>query len=365
VSTLRRYATAAFLANLVVIALAFIALMQLFDLLSSGEEVVELHGRGIGVLAKHVVLKVPEIAVAAVPFSVLLAALLVLARLARNNEVMAMKAAGVSYYGLLMAFMPAAVLVAVFYFVLTDQLAPAAGRAYDAWDAEAKAVSDESQKPPAVKSGPGQWLRDGRSIVRFETALADGTRLLDVSVFVLDAKRNLLERITAPRAQYVDGTWRLEDAEQLRVDDPAGRGTTKLGQWVWDTALSPSQFADVASPTETLSTTDLLRFVTHPERGNRPPNVYETWLQKRLATPFAIFVMILLSAPVAQGFQRRGSLGLELSVGVGLGFLFFVVDGLLLALGEAGALPPAIAAWAPLALFACIGGATLVMLEGR
>jgi lipopolysaccharide export LptBFGC system permease protein LptF len=36
------------------------------------------------------------------------------------------------------------------------------------------------------------------------------------------------------------------------------------------------------------------------EVGNRPAYFYETWLQKRYAAPFAVLIMIILAAPMAQ-----------------------------------------------------------------
>jgi lipopolysaccharide export system permease protein len=366
VSTMTRYASVSFLANLVVIALVFISLMQLFDLLSSADEIVKLHGSSVGAMATHLALKMPEIAVAAIPFSALLAALLVLARLANNNEVLAMKASGVSYYELLLAFLPGACLVAVVYFLLCDQLAPAAQRSFGAWEAEARAARITTPQQAAIgdDTSPGAWLRDGSTVVHVQTVVGDGSRLLGVSISQLDERGNLTEQIAAREANHVDESWQLKEVDLFRVTGGSAGETTRLTQLPWNTTLTPSQFADIASPAETLSSADLMRFVLNPKLGNRPLSVYQTWLNKRIATPFAIFVMILLSAPVAQGFQRRRSLGLELTVGIGLGFLFFVADGLLLALGEAGALPPLVAAWAPMVLFGCIGAATLVRMEG-
>jgi lipopolysaccharide export system permease protein len=361
-----RYASLAFLANLAVTALIFISLMQLFDLLSSADEIVKRHGSSIGAVATHLALKMPSIAVAAIPFSALLAALIVLARLANNNEVLAMKASGVSYYEILLSFLPAAILVAVVYFVLCDQLAPAAQRRFEAWEAEAKAARIETPQQAVIgeETSPGEWIRDGSMVVHVQTVIGDGSRLLGVSIAELDERGNLTTQLNAREANYADGDWELKDVDQFKVSGAPGGESTRLSRLPWSTSLSPGQFVDIASPAEALSAADLVRFVLNPKLGNRPLSVYQTWLNKRIATPFAIFVMILLSAPVAQGFQRRRSLGLELTVGIGLGFLFFVTDGLLLALGEAGALPPIVAAWAPMVVFGCIGAATLVRMEG-
>ena len=49
---------------------------------------------------------------------------------------------------------------------------------------------------------------------------------------------------------------------------------------------------------------------------------------------------------------------------IGLGFLYFVTDGLLMTLGEMGTISPMIAAWSPMAIFAAIGISALLKIEG-
>ena len=45
-----------------------------------------------------------------------------------------------------------------------------------------------------------------------------------------------------------------------------------------------------------------------------------------------------------------------LAIGIGLGFLFFVLDGIAMTMGEMGFVTPWLAAWAPLMGFAAIAG---------
>ena len=41
--------------------------------------------------------------------------------------------------------------------------------------------------------------------------------------------------------------------------------------------------------------------------------------------------------------------------GITLGFLFIVIDNMILAMGQFGSLPPVVAAWLPLVLFLTLG----------
>ena len=49
--------------------------------------------------------------------------------------------------------------------------------------------------------------------------------------------------------------------------------------------------------------------------------------------------------------------------GMGLGFGFFILEGISLTMGELGALPPWIAAWAPLIITVAASGTTAIRQE--
>ena len=106
-------------------------------------------------------------------------------------------------------------------------------------------------------------------------------------------------------------------------------------------------------------------FATSADVGVRPTYFYEAWLQKRFSLPVSSILMILLAAPVAHSLYRRDrGLAAGMAIGFGLGFLYFISDGLVMSLGETGAVPPVVAAWLPILVFASVGGAWLIRLEG-
>jgi lipopolysaccharide export system permease protein len=73
--------------------------------------------------------------------------------------------------------------------------------------------------------------------------------------------------------------------------------------------------------------------------------------------------MPLLAAIAAFGLARSGQLMLRASLGMALGFAYFVADNFSLAMGNVGAYPPLVAAWAPFFLFLLIGESVLVRSE--
>ena len=62
---------------------------------------------------------------------------------------------------------------------------------------------------------------------------------------------------------------------------------------------------------------------------------------------FSGLLMMALCIPLATRFRRGGGLGALFAVGVGMGFLYFIVDGISLTMGELGFVTPWLAAWLP------------------
>ena len=73
--------------------------------------------------------------------------------------------------------------------------------------------------------------------------------------------------------------------------------------------------------------------------------------------------MPLLAATAAFGLARSGQVLLRATIGMALGFAYFVADNFSMALGNIGAYPPFLAAWAPFLLFLLIGEFVLIRQE--
>ena len=86
-------------------------------------------------------------------------------------------------------------------------------------------------------------------------------------------------------------------------------------------------------------------------------------LWHKLSEPLSAVLMPLLGAVAAFGIARSGKLFVRAVIGMVLGFAYFIADQLALALGNLGAYPPVLAAWAPFLLFLLIGETVLIRTE--
>jgi len=74
-------------------------------------------------------------------------------------------------------------------------------------------------------------------------------------------------------------------------------------------------------------------------------------------------LMPLLAAIAAFGVVRSGQLFVRAAAALGFGFAYFIVDNMLLAMGQFGRMPPWLSAWSPLMLFLAAGLLVLVYSE--
>jgi lipopolysaccharide export system permease protein len=356
-----RYVSLLLLRRIALVLLGFAALVQMFDLFGNADDIADNYGPGLGPVLIYLLYRLPATLALVMPFSILVGSLLTLLNMANNNEVMAFKAAGMSFYRLLLCLMPVGVLFAALHFAIADRLAPAALRALG----ERELVHTAKQAGPAKpETRSPAWIRDGETIVRAGRVQRDGAALSDVEIIRRNDKGVMVQRRLARLAAFdaAANAWTLTDVSLLNIDGEQRR-IEKLPLQQWATKLRPADFADLTVPPNQFTSSDLISLSRAAGIGSRPVFVYETWLHKRLALPVLCLLMVLLAAPVSQANVRSGGTAARMTLGIGLGFLFFVSDGLSTALGETGSLLPVLAAWAPIAIFASVGGSVLLRVE--
>ena len=213
------------------------ALLQVLDLLNSADDITARHGGHVSSLATYAALRLPQIINLILPFAMLMAALLCLARLVRGNEIIALKAGGFSFYRLLLAFVPATFVVGVFYFIVNDQLVP--------WSTKTLATWDAAPAPATVNSAP-VWLRDGRVLVGVDGVAEFGHLLTGVRVFDRDEKGILTEQIIANRAMFRDGHWYFQEAWRFQME--AGQSTNAIyaPELPWSTSADAASISPIS-----------------------------------------------------------------------------------------------------------------------
>ncbi len=316
------------------------------EIMSNAKEILALDKGNSMIMLKYFLLRMPSILATYLPLSMLLAILLALTELSYRNEITAIWAAGISPRRLVIMLMPLAFATGGINFLLNDQSIPATAPQLNRWG-----IGDYNQKKLKLGERDAIWLRSGTDILRASAANPQATLLDDVTIFRRDQSGILREQISARHAELKGTRWDLADViVYYRENLPPVR----LASLVYSGAVKPAAADGRSSDPEDMTISDLSDFIANSGFGIRPVWVYQTWWQRRIALVFSTLVMITICIPMATRFRRGGGLGILFATGVGLGFLFFVTDGIALTLGELGFVKPWLAAWMPVLSFGAL-----------
>ncbi|NNM78305.1 LPS export ABC transporter permease LptG [Sphingomonas sp. ID1715] len=355
-STVMLYTARMFLVRSFSVLAGLVLILMTLDLLGESGKILAYPGNGEPQLWTYVSLRVPQIVARFLPFSVLLGTLITLLTLNQNSEVVSMKASGLSAHQILAPLIIAGLLVAALSFAFNERVVTRATATLKAW---AKVEYGPIPKDSAVQTN--LWVRNGEDLIRAGRAIGRGsaTRLLDVTLY--DRVRNELSAtIQAKEGHYVGGAWRLTDAKRFDV----GTGLqTDLGTIIAARGVTPDRFTLANVDPEGLSFTQLRQAIDDLNAAGRPTRPLEAALWHKLSGPLSSVLMPLLGAVAGFGLARSGKLFVRAVAGMALGFAYFVADNFALAMGNLGAYPPLLAAWAPFLLFLLIGETVLIRSE--
>jgi len=204
-------------------------------------------------------------------------------------------------------------------------------------------------------------FRVGDEIVVAVPRDPDGRSLEKVTIYRRDQAGRLVQRTSAQAAVFENHRWRLIEPRF----ETLGTASVTEGQarsMDWTQNLRPSDVRTLAQGQTSVTPAEASRALAGG-LSVRPRTFYDTQLQRAWAAPVSCLVMLLLAAPAALANFRGGGATLIIQC-MAAGLLYLVFDGAFTALGENGAVPPILAAWAAPAMFSALGVTLLLNLEG-
>jgi lipopolysaccharide export system permease protein len=354
ISVLSRYVARMLLARALILLAGLAALMVILAFLADGDQVLAASDDVVMPILRYTVLRLPEILAQLMPITAVLATLLTFAELVRHSELTAIYGAGVSKPRLAVAVLPVAALIALAQFLIEDQAVPRAVGALRAWG-----IGDYGSSDDAPTTA---WLRQGDDIVRIQRFDVAADELHGVTIFRRDRQGNLIAEIEAAGARVENGAWVLRDVTRSAVASGVVEHQESLD---WANDLDPTLLAAVIAPPRETPLRQLLRVIRTPGLGTQPRYRYMLWLQERLAAPATTVAMMMVIVGLVRPSGGRTAQGWLIAMGVAVGFVCWTFDGLVLAIGDLGLVPPALAAWTPLLVFAATAASIMLHQERR
>jgi lipopolysaccharide export system permease protein len=354
--TVAIYMARLFLVRTFAVLAALVLVLQALDLLSESGRILAFPGNGDAQVWHYVGLRVPQIVARFLPFSVLLGTILTLITMNQNSEIIALKGSGLSAHQVLAPLLVASLGIAVISFVFSDRVVARATATLDQWQ-----KVDYGKLPIDRGDRANVWVRDGDDLIQVDQIRGRGNAARLGGITLYDRTGgNLNAVIRADHGRRVADGWSISPASRFDV----AKGTiAQVGTITIAKNVRPDQFTLSSIDADGMSFGALKSAIGDLSDAGRPTKALEGSLWHKLSGPLSAVLMPLLGAVAAFGIARSGKLFVRAVIGMGLGFAYFVADNFALAMGNLGAYPPFLAAWAPFLLFFLIGEAVLIRSE--
>ncbi|MBV9571292.1 MAG: LPS export ABC transporter permease LptG [Alphaproteobacteria bacterium] len=320
-----------------------------FAFLSLSIDIVDLFNQTAG---KHVsssvvigmaLLQLPDLCLKLLPFAVLLGGVFTFVRLSRSQELIAVRAAGLSAWNLLAPALAVAVTLGVFAALAFTPFSALLLQRFAGL--EARYIHDQPSQLAVSRNG--LWLRQGnreqQSVIHALRVSQQGVRLDDVIVFLYGAEDAFRGRIDAASAALQPGVWLLRDAWISGVDGhPVHRANYELS-----TSLTPSRIQESFASPDTMSFWDLPGFILNARQAGFSANRYELYFDSLLVMPALFAAMVFMAASFSLRLSRLGGMGRVVLYSALCGFGIYFLGDVTQALGISGILPVPLAAAAP------------------
>ncbi len=291
------------------------------------------------------------------PMSVLLAVSYVLNSLARNHEITAVRASGVSMFEFCLPVWGIAVLAAFTLFWVNERVVPdhldAAERIENSIQAGEVERKNENQKVLLAFRNHQQnryWF--------FENFDRHGAQE-GVSIKQIDPDSNTIAwEIRAAKAEYKDGAWLFLDGHRFdyEPDDTLPAETKKFARYSTENlSEEPRDIYVHLSPVEKMNLREIIQFLRGEEGAAAGTlRIFRTLVWHRVTLPLACIMAALLGVGMSTGGVRAGALR-GFASAIGLMALYHITSQALLVMGNYSLLPPFVAGALPTLAFTGYG----------
>ena len=298
------------LMSMLVVFLCVGLLIAMFGVIDEARGIEET--RSFSSILLVVLLDLPAVLSAITSYIVLMGALIGLGTLSQNSELTALRAAGVAPSRLCV---PVAIASLLFYagvFVVAEFIGP-----------QLQSFSEVSTTSQEDTGSFGTlWYKEGNTYTRLESIDSElhvqGLRQFELSP---DGSLRRATYATNATPHDEDNMYELNDVKNTEfLDDQLVISTREQDMWHLQSELETLPQRIKYEPRD-LSFREILQHVEYLQLEERDPTEFEVEFWSRIARPFAIIGLVLLTVGFVVGPLRETGMGTRIGVGLVVGIL--------------------------------------------
>ncbi|MFA6691414.1 MAG: LptF/LptG family permease, partial [Saccharofermentanales bacterium] len=310
----------------------------------------------------YYLLRIPYLVVLTSPVTVLLSGLFMMNSLAKHNETVAIRAAGISIKRAMLPLFGVGLVISLCVAAMGEYLLPfAESTRSELYNVKIKGEQPEDQMLKArihYRGSGNDFYYFG-----FFDVYKNTLRIIDKTQIDFETKE-ISERITATSANWDGDKWILQDCDIRRFVD---------GRQVYATFLpstdmpilevEPQDFVRITKKTLALNFLELWDYIGRIQKLGEDASREIVDLHMKVSYPLTNLIVIFFFIPIATANTRSKGRGWVFMLGLLVCFSYLIVVRVSQSLGYNNLIPPVWAAWAPNLAFSLLGFAFLYKAE--
>ena len=310
-------------------------------------------------VAKYFLYTVPSMITMSLPMATLIGALLSLGNLSRHNEIIAMRASGVSLAKIISPLLAGGMLISALGFMNNEIIMPA----YSSRANYIRSVEIEKKQQRVMFQQSKLWLRGPEnSIANIEMVSPNRKEMIGLNIYKLNPDYTVRERIKAGSLLWDNGAWRLKHSRTYTTVNDAVLSRSSDDE-VFNIVDNPDDLGMIVKDSEEMNFSEMWEYVKRLKTSGYRVDTYEVDLHNKLAFPLASLLMVMISIPFSMLKVRGGGAAKGFAFAVLIAFAYWTLASVGASLGHSGAIAPYIGAWLANIFFAVVSVVVLFRMQ--
>ncbi len=298
---------------------------------------------------------IPSMIVKILPFIIFLSSMWFMMKIRNNRDLLTLKVFGFSNFRIFLILATTSFVIGCLILLFVNPITSSMSKFYE------KTKSDYSRDIDHLVTfnKNGLWIKENlTSVQRIITAARpDGQNLLDLTIFHIDEKSNLKEKIISEKANIESNTWVLDEAIIFKSKNGVLEKKT-YKEYQINSIYNFEKINSLFKNFDTMSFLDIIiNYKNLLNNGYNKPFLNQS-LHTMLSMPFFLFLMTGLASILTMNTLKRSDNIKYIIIGLLVSVVIFYFKDLSLALGQTNRIPLILSVWAPviaLSLFTSIG----------
>ena len=347
------YVLTTFVFYFVLVLASFVSMTQVYQFFELLGDIVS-NNKPLSTVFAYLFFLTPKLIYETLPISVLVGVLVTFGVLTKHNEVTAFKACGISLHRLAIPILLSSMFLSGGLFAFDHYYVPEANRRQDALRNDIKGRAVQTYLSPERK-----WIFGKGSRIYYYKFFDQAENVMG-GVIVYEIQPHtfqLVRQISAERAHWQPslGTWVFENgwSREFRGDQSVPMTPFQV-QTFRELNEPPSYFLKEVKQDSQMNFQELDSYIRDLQQSGFNTVKLRVQFYRKFSVPLFALIMAMIAIPFSFLVGNRGAMA-GIGVSIVIAVTYWGISLLFEKVGDVNQLPPAIAAWAPDALFSLMG----------